>query len=98
MTGYSRGKIYRTQLIKTPAGYVAQNQLLACLNMLPADACISPQGDLVIATHSGSPDWGSGPAGSGKLFKVSYSDRERRSRLRFGPLAHGKYKLPSTGH
>lgn len=77
VTGYSRGKIYRTQLIKTPAGYVAQNQLLACLNMLPADACISPQGDLVIATHSGSPDWGSGPAGSGKLFKVSYSDRER---------------------
>ena len=77
VTGYSRGKIYRTQLIKTPVGYVAQNQLLACLNMLPADACISPQGDLVIATHSGSPDWGSGPVGAGKLFKLSYSDRER---------------------
>ena len=29
VTGYSRGKLYRTQLVKTPAGYVAQNHLLA---------------------------------------------------------------------
>ena len=26
VTGYSRGKLFRTKLAKTPAGYVAQNQ------------------------------------------------------------------------
>src|SRR5439155_8131524 len=34
VAGYSRGKLYRTQLMKTPNGYVAQNHLLASLNML----------------------------------------------------------------
>src|SRR2546421_3032486 len=33
VAGYSRSKLYRTTLVKTPAGYVAQNNLLACLNM-----------------------------------------------------------------
>ena len=75
ITGYSRGKIFRTKLVKTPAGYVAQNQLLAVLNMLAADACISPRGDLVVAVHSGLPDWGSGPKGKGKLYKIEYFDR-----------------------
>src|SRR6266480_1937993 len=56
VTGYSRGKLYRTKLMKGAGGYIAQNQLIACLNMLPADACVSPHGDLVIAAHSGSPD------------------------------------------
>ena len=72
VTGYSRGKLYRTKLVKTMGGYVAQNQLLATLNMLPADVCVSPQGAIVIAAHSGGPDWGSGPSGRGKLFKVFY--------------------------
>ena len=76
ITGYSRGKLYRTQLVKTKAGYVAQNHLVACLNKLTADACVSPSGDLVLATHSGGPDWGSGPAGEGTLYKILYSDRE----------------------
>lgn len=71
VAGYSRGKLYRTKLVKTPAGYVAQNQLIACLNLLAADACVSPQGSLVVAAHSGGPDWGSGPTGNGKLFKIS---------------------------
>ncbi len=71
VTGYSRGKLYRTKLVRTPAGYVAQNQLLASLSMLPADACVAPRGSLVIAAHSGGPDWGSGPSGAGKLFKVT---------------------------
>jgi putative heme-binding domain-containing protein len=74
--GYSRGKLYRTQLVKTPAGYVARNQLLACLKMLPVDACISPKGELVVAVHSGGPDWGSGPSGKGKLYKIFYGDPE----------------------
>src|SRR5262249_48955862 len=71
LTGYSRGKLYRTRLVKTGAGYVAQNQLLACLNMLTVDACVSPKGDLVVAVHSGAPDWGSGPTGRGKLSRLS---------------------------
>jgi len=74
VTGESRGKLYRTKLVKTPAGYVAQNQLIGCLNMLTIDACVSPEGALVVACHSGAPDWGSGPNGKGKLFKIVYSD------------------------
>ncbi len=74
--GESRGKIYRTKLAKTAAGYVAQNQLIAGLNMLTVDACVSPQGDLVVSTHSGKPDWGSGPTGVGKLYKISYTEKE----------------------
>ncbi len=73
--GYSRGKVWRTKLVKTPAGYVAQNQLFACLDMLTVDCCISPPGEMVIAVHSGGPDWGSGPSGTGKLYKLTYEDR-----------------------
>jgi hypothetical protein len=66
IAGESRGKIWRTQLVKTAAGYVAKNQLIASLPVLTVDACISPQGDLVVATHGGEPDWGSGPNGQGR--------------------------------
>jgi putative heme-binding domain-containing protein len=31
---------------------------------------------LVVACHSGTPDWGSGPTGKGKLFKITYTDRK----------------------
>jgi putative heme-binding domain-containing protein len=74
VTGYSRGRLFRTELALAPAGYVARTNLLACLNMLPADACITPDGGLVVACHSGAPDWGSGPTGKGKLFKITYTD------------------------
>ncbi|HEX4149081.1 MAG TPA: ThuA domain-containing protein, partial [Pirellulales bacterium] len=76
VTGYSRGKLYRTTLVKTPLGYVADNALLASLNMLTTDVCLSPRGELVVATHSGGPDWGSGPAGKGALFQLAYADSE----------------------
>jgi putative heme-binding domain-containing protein len=76
ITGESRGKIYRTKLVKTAAGYVADNQLIACLSLLTVDNCVTPQGDLVVACHSGPPDWGTGPAGEGKLFKVRYARPE----------------------
>lgn len=76
MTGESRGKLYRTQLVKTASGYVARNSLFACLSMLTTDCCVSPDGGLVVSCHSGGPDWGSGPAGKGKLFKIVYSDRD----------------------
>ena len=71
VTGESRGKLYRTKLVKTGAGYVAQNQLIAALAMLPVDVTLSPRGDLIVACHSGAPDWGSGPEGAGKLFRIS---------------------------
>ncbi len=74
--GESRGKIWRTKLAKTELGYVAQNHLIACLNLLTVDNCVTPQGDIVIACHSGPPDWGTGPAGEGRLFKVRYAARE----------------------
>jgi putative heme-binding domain-containing protein len=74
VTGESRGKLYRTKLVKTPAGYVARTQLLAGLGMLTIDACPAPDSSLVVACHSGGPDWGSGPSGKGKLFKISYTD------------------------
>ena len=74
--GYSRGKIWRTKLVKSDGGYVAQNQAIASLPVLTVDACVSPRGDLVVATHGGEPDWGSGPNGAGHLYKISYTGRE----------------------
>jgi putative heme-binding domain-containing protein len=74
--GESRGKLYRTKLVKTPAGYVAHTQIIACLTMLTVDACVSPHGDLVVTVHSGPPDWGTGPNGKGRLYKISYTDQQ----------------------
>ena len=71
--GESRGKLWRTKLAKTPLGYVAQNHLIACLTTLAVDACVSSKGDLVVACHSGPPDWGTGPAGEGRIFKIRYT-------------------------
>lgn len=76
VTGYSRGKLYRTTLVQTAYGYVADNALLGCVKGLPADLCLSPGGALVVAVHGGGPDWGSGPAGKGQLYKIAYADRE----------------------
>jgi len=73
--GEARGKLYRTKLAKTPLGYVAQNHLIACLGLLAVDACVTPQGDLLVACHSGPPDWGTGPAGEGRLFKISHTGK-----------------------
>ena len=99
VTGYSRGKLFRTKLVKTQAGYVAQNQLLAVLNMLAADACVSPRGDLVVAVHSGWPDWGSGPKGKGKLYKIVVQ-RPRRTpagaRLGRGPAGGPRRVRPAA--
>lgn len=70
IAGESRGKIWRTTLIKSDAGYIARTQLIACLQMLTVDQCVSPAGDLIVACHSGPPDWGTGPTGTGRLFRV----------------------------
>src|SRR6185436_2262156 len=74
VSGESRGKIWRHKRVKTPAGYVAQNNLIACLSMLTIDAVPTPDGDLLVTCHSGKPDWGTGPKGKGKLFKISFTD------------------------
>jgi len=75
VAGESRGKIWRTKLVKTAAGYVAKTDLIACLKYLTLDAVPTPQGDLLVCCHSGEPDWGTGPQGKGKLFKISYTDK-----------------------
>ncbi|MBC7874709.1 MAG: c-type cytochrome, partial [Ferruginibacter sp.] len=76
LAGYSRGKIYRTKLVKTDAGYVAENSIIACLISLTVDACISPKGDMVVSTHSGFPDWGFGPKAKGKLYKIVHNNTD----------------------
>lgn len=73
LTGASRGKLWRTKLVKTTAGYVAQTELIAVLGMIAVDCAISPKGDLVVACHAGPPDWGSGPAALGRIFKIRYA-------------------------
>lgn len=75
VAGESRGKIWRTKLVKTPAGYVAKNDLMASIAMQAIDAVPTPQGDLLVACHSGAPDWGTGPRGQGKVFKISYTNQ-----------------------
>ncbi|MEQ1854063.1 MAG: heme-binding protein, partial [Chthoniobacteraceae bacterium] len=74
VTGESRGKLWRTKLAKTAAGYVAQTQLIARCGLLVVDCAISPKGDLVVCCHTGKPDWGNGPKGEGRIFKISYTD------------------------
>ena len=44
--------------------------------MLAADACVSPRATWSSRFTAVWPDWGSGPRGKGKLYKISYSDRE----------------------
>jgi putative heme-binding domain-containing protein len=73
--GESRGKIWRTTLVKVREGYVGRPPVpIAYTGMLTIDCAVSPKGDLVICCHSGKPDWGTGPTGKGRLFKISYVD------------------------
>ncbi|MEA3206952.1 MAG: hypothetical protein QOE70_9 [Chthoniobacter sp.] len=75
VTGESRGKLWRTKLAKTAAGYVARTELVARLGLMAVDCAISPRGDLVVCCHTGAPDWGNGPRGEGRIFKISYTDK-----------------------
>ena len=74
VAGESRGKIWRVNLVKTPGGYVGKAQTIARLSMLVIDVAISPRGTLYVCCHSGPPDWGTGPQGAGKIFKITYKD------------------------
>jgi len=74
VTGFSRGRLWRVRLIKTPHGYVGRPTPLVISSMLLADVAISPRGELYLACHSGAPDWGTGPQGEGRLFRLRYVD------------------------
>ncbi|MHB8523518.1 MAG: ThuA domain-containing protein [Limisphaerales bacterium] len=76
IAGESRGKIWRVRLVKTSHGYVGKEYTIARLSMLTMDLAISPKGDLYVCCHSGVPDWGTGPAGEGKILKISYTGLE----------------------
>jgi putative heme-binding domain-containing protein len=74
VAGESRGKIFRVPLVKSASGYVGKEITFARLRMLTTDVAISPAGDLYVSCHSGKPDWGTGPKGEGKLFKISFEN------------------------
>lgn len=67
---YSRGRVHRVSLVKTPAGYVGRDVPFATFNRMPVDATISPDGALYVALHSGDPDWGTGPQGPGVIVRI----------------------------
>ncbi len=74
VAGESRGKIWRARLVKTAGGYLGKETTIARLGLLVMDVAVSPAGDLYVACHTGKPDWGTGPKGQGKLFKISHTD------------------------
>jgi putative heme-binding domain-containing protein len=41
--------------------------------LMPIDVTIAPDGDLLVCCHGGKPDWGTGPKGEGRLFKISHT-------------------------
>ncbi|MSU36280.1 MAG: hypothetical protein EXS36_14525 [Pedosphaera sp.] len=76
VVGESRAKLWRIVLGKTPSGYVGRAVPIARISMLTTDVTISPSGDLYVSCHSGPPDWGTGPQGAGRIFRIRYVDRE----------------------
>ncbi|MBM3846112.1 MAG: hypothetical protein FJ405_07500 [Verrucomicrobia bacterium] len=71
VAGESRAKIWRVTLQKQNNGrYSGTHETIARLSMLTTDLAISPKGDLYVSCHSGPPDWGTGPQGEGKLFRI----------------------------
>lgn len=85
VAGESRGKIWRVELRKTSSGYIGTVQTIARLSLLTLDLAISSRGDLYVACHSGEPDWGTGPQGEGKIFRIRYTDPEAPLPLRAWP-------------
>ena len=71
--GESRGKIWRVRLVKTDHGYIGKEFLIAGFRCHLGSRDF-PRGDLYVCCHSGQPDWGTGPNGEGKIFKISYTD------------------------
>jgi putative heme-binding domain-containing protein len=76
IVGESRGKLWRVPLAKVREGYIGRETLIGVTQMLTVDLAVSPKGEMVICCHSGKPDWGTGPTGKGRLFKISYVDEK----------------------
>jgi putative heme-binding domain-containing protein len=93
ITGQSRGKLFRTTLAPSAAGYVARNEVFACLDTLPIDVAFSPAGDLLLTSHSGRPDWGNGPKGKGRLFKLRHVDRGTPQAVLVGALSPTELRI-----
>lgn len=74
VAGESRGKLWRVRMVKTPSGYVGRESLFARLSMLTMDMAVAKDGALYVTCHSGPPDWGTGPEGEGRLFKITHAD------------------------
>jgi putative heme-binding domain-containing protein len=93
VAGESRGKLWRVRLTDTPRGYTGKEHLIARLDMLTTDVAISPKGDLYVSCHSGPPDWGTGPKGEGKLFKISYTDSQAPQPVEAAALGPQRLRL-----
>ena len=74
VAGESRAKIWRVDLKKSGDTYTGSAQTISRISMLTMDLAISPRGELYVACHSGPPDWGTGPKGAGRIFKITYKD------------------------
>ena len=57
----------------------------------------APDGGLVVACHSGGPDWGSGPTGKGKLFKITYTDPKHPQPVFVWPTGRARCASSSIG-
>lgn len=93
--GESRGRLFRVEVLDASSDhdasrdYLARGHVLGTLAMMPIDAAISPRGDLIVACHSGAPDWGSGPAGRGRLYRIRYTDQAvPQPRFAYTPSPH----------
>jgi putative heme-binding domain-containing protein len=87
VAGESRARIWRVHLVKAASGYVGTVQTIARLSMLTMDVAISPRGELYVCCHSGPPDWGTGPKGDGKIFKITYKNSPAPMLLAASPSA-----------
>jgi putative heme-binding domain-containing protein len=76
VAGQSRGKLWRVEITGTPEGPVGRVHSLARASMLVTDVAVSPKGDLYLCAHSGPPDWGTGPQGPGRIFRIRHTDPE----------------------
>ena len=94
VTGESRGKLWRAPLAKVEHGYVGfRPHAFARLDMLTVGHTISPQGDLVVCVHSGPPDWGTGPKGPGKIFKIIYADKNAPQPVAAWPSSRDEVRI-----
>ena len=69
VAGFSRGKVWRVKLVKTPHGYVGRPTLVAASDMMVADVAVSPSGALVPDLPRRPARLGQRPSGKGRLFQ-----------------------------